>query len=203
MTRFFSVLVAAVALGANTGCAGLLGRALLPTVTSQEEPLERIQRFQCPHFLATLRWDGPGQLIPTAYFFWGRIARAVNPYGTDSWLVHVRFETKSTDAMIEIQPAKARIITGKSRLHPALTLTDFRRKWPKWAINSAEEALDRQTAYEHILNTLLIERHLRPVAVDEGWLAFPRVSALQSATVEFPYRINGQTRVASATWEFQ
>lgn len=184
------------------GCAWLLGHDRLPVPVAREVPDVPLQRFQSDHLTATFAWDGPGALMATAYHPWGRVSRAVNPYGNDVWCIRVRLERVAGDVPVILLPERATLQMGIEKPLAALNLTDFRRKWPKWAVSNDEEAADRQVAYAHILDTLLIERQILPGSSVEGILAFVRRAPRDTARLTLPYRAGPHTFQATAHWEF-
>jgi len=185
-----------------SGCAWLLGHDRLPITTARETP-EVVDRDYVDNSVAMVfSWLGPGQLQPAAYHPWGRVARAVNPYGPDVWCIQAQVKRITERRAPIFLPERATLRTGSGRVLSALTLSDFRRRWPQWALTSDEQAADRQTAYTHILNTLWIERQVLPGHVQDGLLVFPRGPLGDSAIVEFPYRESQQLLTATAAWVF-
>jgi hypothetical protein len=202
LTGWRLTLSVALVGGLLSGCSWLLGYDRLPVTAARETPEVVEQAYVDNCVTMAFSWLGPGQLQPAAYHPWGRVARAVNPYGPDVWCIQARVQRIAESKAPIFLPERATLRTGSGRVLSALTLSDFRRRWPQWALTSDEQAADRQTAYAYILDTLWIERQVLPGDVQEGFLVFPRGPLGESATLEFPYRESQQLLTATAAWVF-
>lgn len=184
------------------GCAALFGYDRLPLPATRDSPDDSVQTYQDERLIARFSWEGPGHLIPTAHHPWGRVSRAVNPYGADVWCIRVRLERLSGDAPLVLLPERSTLQLDTDKAISSLTLAHYRRRWPKWAVHSDEEANDRQVAYAHVLDTLLIERQIRTGAPLEGLLVFARQALRDSANLRLPYKAGAKTLFAAVRWEF-
>lgn len=150
--------------------------------------------------LSTVRYLGPGELVPTSYNVIGAIMRAVNPYGEDQILFEVEVQNEGSDR-ITLVPDSAVLDTGTRRI-AALGLGHYRRAWPTYPIVDLEMAKDQAVAFTHVLRTILVERHVLPGDRVVGRLAFPApAGALGPLRLSLPLRTESGT--ASLDFDFK
>lgn len=145
-------------------------------------------------------WLGVGERIVTTRNAFGRAARVVNAYGEDSFVISVIIRPTGAN-VVALLPERATLGDEGDKPVRARTLTDYRSRWPGWAVASEAEEADRIAAYNHILDTLLIERTLPMGTVVTGRLAFPTFAARRKLTLTLPYRDGIRIGAIAVTWE--
>lgn len=195
----FRPLLLLVPLLGSTGCAWLLGHAEVPQPRDPVAPVPAIARTTAGPLALEAAWLGPGARIVTAKRPWGTAARVVNPYGADSFRIRVTARAAGEPAVL--LPHRATLGDGLGPAKAARTLADFRARWPAWAVSSDEEDADRRAAYEHLLDTLLVEREVPAGAETTGIVAFPAFAAAGKVVLSLPYRVDRRDGVATFTWE--
>ncbi|MNL63367.1 hypothetical protein D3C87_1875010 [compost metagenome] len=99
-----------------------------------------------------------------------------------------------------VQPEKATLALGVGEPARAMTLEDFRRRWPAWPVSNDQEGEDQAAAYAHVLHTLLIERLVAPGESIEGRLAFKLGAAREALVLKLPLRDGRRERAATLRW---
>ncbi len=192
-------LVALAAALANTGCAWLIGHYEVPQPRDPVGPLPATVHATVGPLTLTGTWLGPGERIVTAKRPWGAAARVVNPYGADTF--RVRLVARATAEAVVLLPQRATLADAAGTSRQARTLADFRARWPGWAVTVDDEDADRRAAYEHVLDTLLVEREVPAGQETTGIVAFPAFAPAGRLTLTLPCRVGLRRQVATLSWE--
>ena len=199
MPALARLLLLAAALPATSGCAWLLGHSDVPQPRDPVAPMPAVARTVAGPLALEATWLGPGARIVTARRPWGTADRVVNPYGADTF--RVRLVARATGEAAVLLPQRATLSDPLGPPRVARTLPDFRARWPAWAVASDDEDADRRAAYEHVLDTLLVEREVPAGAETTGILAFPAFPAAGRVELRLPYRVGLKGHVATLIWE--
>lgn len=197
MTLARALLVCAAA--SSSGCAWLLGHRDVPQPRDPVRPLPATVRATAGPLALEGTWLGPGARIVTATRPWGAADRVVNPYGADTF--RIRLVARATGEPVDLLPQRATLADARGTVKPARTLADFRARWPGWAVTTDEEDADRKAAYEHVLDTLLVEREVPAGGETTGIVAFPAFPAAGRITLTLPCRVAMKPLVATLAWE--
>lgn len=197
MRRGWAVL--ALSALSSSGCAWLLGQGEVPQPAAPVRVAERAQAAQAGPLKLEVSFLGVGDRIATATNLVGRVARAVNPYGEDTFVFRLT-AANSGDEPVVLLPQKATLAYGEGTVEHARTLDDYRKRWPAWAVTNDQEGEDQAAAYANVLGSLLIERQVPPGDSTEGRLAFPAHPAKDALTLRLPCAIGRKELVATLRW---
>jgi hypothetical protein len=198
--RRVAAISACMALTLSSGCTWLLGQGELP----QPQALVRVANMRADYALQGLHvaadFLGAGERVVTSRNVWGRVARLVNPFGEGTLVFKVRMDNQ-TQASLIVYPQRATLTLGAGAEVPSLGLADYRKRWPVWPVETAEQSTDQQAAYDFVLNSLLIQRIVAPGLATEGRLAFLAVSGPGELSLKLPYRLgDAPEKVALLHW---
>lgn len=197
--RFLLALALAATLPLG-GCTWLLGHGDLPQPRSPVVVAEPLQVVTEDALRLEARFAGVGERIVTARNAFGRIGRVVNPYGEDVFVFWLRAQNQGSEPVV-LLPHQATLSVGTGDPVPALTLADYRLRWPAWPVTNNQEGEDQTAAYTHVLQTILLERQVPAGEATEGRLAFPVRPARAALTLRLPVRFTRSARVVSLEWQ--
>lgn len=184
----------------TSGCAWLFGHGELPQVPATFKPAQATAVAAVDGLTIRATFLGPGQRIRSATNFWGRVSRAVNPYGADSLVFQVSLRNEGPKTLV-VQPTGATLSLDGGPGLRARVMDDYRKRWPTWAVTHPDEGTDQAAAYAELLETILIERALPPGGMVEGRLAFPAGPVLRSITLSLPIESDRVKRLAVLDWK--
>ncbi|MFP5503274.1 MAG: hypothetical protein ACLGIN_12370, partial [Candidatus Sericytochromatia bacterium] len=161
-------LLAVMPLG---GCAWLLGHGEPPQPEAPFFVEAAVAEAGAGGLAVSATFEGVGKRLVSERNWAGRAGTVVNPYGADSLVFSLTLANEGPEALV-LLPQAATLALGDRPPLPARTLDDYRARWPLWAVRDTRDRDHRQAAYAHLLETLLIERRLRPGDRVVGAIAF-------------------------------
>lgn len=182
-----------------TGCAWLLGHDVVPQAPSPFRLEPATATAEAGGLRVQGAYLGLGERIVTHRNLFGRVGRVANPYGEDSLVFQLAIENRSQEPLV-VLPHQATLAVDGGTPHPARTLADYRKRWPTWAVTHPDEGEDQGAAYQHVVDTLLIERVVRAGQSSEGRLAFPRAVAKSELVVRLPYQVGFRKQHLELKW---
>lgn len=197
--RSLAIAAALMPLLAGTGCAWLLGHYQLPQPRDPVRPLPATVHAVVGPLTLEGTWLGPGERLVTATRPWGAADRVVNPYGEDTF--RIRLLARAGAEAVVLLPARATLADAAGTSRSARTLADFRARWPGWAVTADEQDADRRAAYEHVLDTLLVEREVPAGQETTGIVAFPAFQPSGRLTLTLPCGVGLRAQSATLSWE--
>ncbi|MEB3198748.1 MAG: hypothetical protein VKP62_16245 [Candidatus Sericytochromatia bacterium] len=181
------------------GCATWSGYRELPARRAWAFPSLPARVWQNAFVRCRVAPGGFAPYLPTAWHPWGTISRAVIPYGDDVWQFSLAVEPLTGERVL-VQPEGAHLLVDGIVDRRALSLTDYRRRWPLWALADEQQAADRAVAYRHLLDTLWFERAIPPGESHEAQLAFVSAACAVNLELRLPLRLGDKLESARFEW---
>lgn len=185
-----------------SGCAWLMGHDQLPERPAPFHVEATTVEARSGGLTVKGTWLGEGELVVTGRNLVGRIGRAANPYGDDTLVFQIEIENGGQDPIV-VLPDKSTLTIDGAAPRVNRTLADYRKRWPSWAVTTAEEGEDQAAAYKHVVDTILIERLVRPGQTAEGRMAFPRAVAKSEMVLRLPYQVGFRKQHLELTWRIK